>query len=281
MVNICRMVDFGPVNGFEMGHGLIGRPYMSVYFYLIDDTLIDTGQPLMKSYFVDLIKSLSISQVLLTHFHEDHSGNAAIIKKMKRLPIYGHPLTAAKLEQGFAILPFQYAMWGKAKPVQIEPLPPAILTARHKLIPIHTPGHSKDHTVYLENDEGWLFSGDLFLAPEIKYFRADERFIDTVKSLYKVLELDFQTLFCSHRPTLTNGKAMILRKLDYFQNLFGEISAFLEKGYSDSEILRYYHKREVTSVKISTCGNVSLNNMIHEIIKAVRTEPDLFRSRYH
>lgn len=280
-MNICRRVDFGLVNGYEMGYGLIGRPYMSVYFYLIDDTLIDTGQPLMRSYFVDLIKSLDISQILLTHFHEDHSGNAAVAKKMKDLPVYGHPITAAKLEQGFSILPYQYAMWGKAKPVQIVPLPPAIRTSGHTLIPIHTPGHSKDHTVFLESNEGWLFSGDLFLAPEIKYFRADECFVDSVKSLYKVLELDFQTLFCSHRPTLINGKAMILRKLDYFQNLFGEISIFMDKGYSDSDIVRYYHKREVSSVKISTCGNVSLINMIKQIIRAVRTEPDLFSRSYH
>lgn len=280
-MNICRMVDFGPVKGFEMGYGWIGRPYMSVYFYLIDDTLIDTGQPLMRSYFADLIKSLDISQVLLTHFHEDHSGNAAIIKKMKGLPVYGHPITAGKMDQGFSILPFQYAMWGKAKPVQIIPLPPAIRTTKHNLIPIHTPGHSKDHTVYLEKNEGWLFSGDLFLGPEIKYFRADECFIDSVKSLYKVLELDFQTLFCAHRPTLIDGKAMLLRKLDFFQNFFGEVSAFLDKGYSDREIIRHYRKREVSLVKISTCGNVSLGNMIKEIIKAVRTEPDLFNTSCH
>lgn len=280
-MNICRMVDFGPVKGFEMGYGWIGRPYMSVYFYLIDDTLIDTGQPLMQSYFANLIKSLDFSQVLLTHFHEDHSGNAAMVKKMKGVPVYGHPITAGKLEQGFSILPFQYAMWGRAKPVQIIPLPPAIRTAKHSLIPIHTPGHSKDHTVYLEKNEGWLFSGDLFLGPEIKYFRADECFVDSVKSLYKVLQLDFQALFCSHRPTLIDGKAMLFRKLDFFQNLFGEVAAFLDKGYSDNEVIRHYRNREVSLVKMSTCGNVSLINMIKEIIKAVRTEPDLFNTSCH
>jgi len=74
-------------------------------------------------------------------------------------------------------------------------------------------GWVKDHTVYLEEENGRLFSGDLYLGDHIKYFRSDERLIDQITSLKKILKFDFDALFCAHNPRLENGRARLKNKL--------------------------------------------------------------------
>lgn len=43
-------------------------------------------------------------------------------------------------------------------------IPDRLYTDRYRFAVLHTPGHSNDHICLLEPDEGWLFSGDLFLS---------------------------------------------------------------------------------------------------------------------
>ena len=98
--------------------------------------------------------------------------------------------------------PHQRYVWSKADAVEATSFKESIETDSFKFKPIHTPGHSKDHIVYLEEKDGWLFSGDLYLAGRIKYFRSDERLNDQITSLKKVLEFDFEVLFCTHKASI-------------------------------------------------------------------------------
>ena len=45
-------------------------------------------------------------------------------------------------------------------------------TPRFRFRVIHTPGHSADHIALYEPNRRWLFSGDLYLAPRLRYLRA-------------------------------------------------------------------------------------------------------------
>lgn len=270
-MNICKEHDFanGQVKSFELGYGPVGRPFMSVYFYLVDGVLIDTGQSNMRKSFIELTKDKEISKVLLTHHHEDHSGNIRVIKNMKKVPVYGHPLTAEKLRKGFNILPYQIYTWGKAETVEIESLPPEIEGKRFRFLPVHTPGHSKDHTVFLEKEQGWLFSGDFFLGPRIKYFRADENIKDTIESLKKVLQYDFELLFCSLNPQKQNGKMRLQKKLEYLENVYGQVEVMVQKGYDEKTIIKHFGEN-VKLIKYITLGNVSRANMIRSAIRGIK-----------
>lgn len=265
-MKIINVKKLGKVDAFELGYGFLGQPIMNVHFFLVDDVCIDTAQPLMRKPFLEIIRDRKINQVILTHFHEDHSGNAASVQREKNVPIFGHPITVRKMKDGFRILPYQYLMWGPSQKLDMKILPSVIESNFISLIPIHTPGHSKDHTSYLEKNEGWLFSGDLYLAPRIKYFRADERIDDTIHSLQKVLALDFQTLFCAHNPELADGKTKIRAKLEFLKNFYGEVVTLYERGLNEKEIIKYLPYKEVSFVKIGTMGNVSLANMVRSTI---------------
>lgn len=119
LVKQCR---HGPVQTVQLGYSPIGPPIMSVYFYYLDGLLIDTGQSHMQQHALDAIGDLPVHHILLTHHHEDHSGNAAAFKKQSGARVVGHARTAAKLQKGYRILPYQNMIWGRAAPVCMEPI---------------------------------------------------------------------------------------------------------------------------------------------------------------
>jgi len=268
-MKVYKKYEFEKVTAYQMGLGYIGPPIMTVNFYILDDILIDTASSNMSKYFTKIIEDIEIRQAILTHHHEDHSGNAALVKRIKNAPVYGHSITAEKMKYGFNILPYQHYMFGKADPVDLLPLPEEIEGNRYTLVPIHTPGHSKDHTVFLERNHGWLFSGDLFLGPKIKIFRADENFHDMVNSLKKVLELDFDTLFCSINPIERGGKKMLQAKLNFMEDLKGTITGLYSRGINKKDIITINKKNESRMAKYFTQGNVSYENMIRSILNDI------------
>jgi glyoxylase-like metal-dependent hydrolase (beta-lactamase superfamily II) len=264
-MNTIKHHKFNDVNCYELGYGYVGKPYMNTMFYIIDDIIIDTGQSLMKNSFAEIVKDKKISTGLLTHHHEDHSGNVKRLIEMKQITVYGHEITAAKMKSGFKILPYQHLMWGKADKAMISLLPELIETEKYTLTPIHTPGHSKDHTSYYEKNQGWLFSGDLFLGTRIKYFRADEKIHDTIASIKKVLMLDFDSLFCAHNPQPSGGKIKLKQKLDYLEELTGKIELLMSKGLEKKDIIKILRTEysEVTGIKLFTGFNVSFSNILN------------------
>lgn len=250
-----------------MGFGPVGPPLMSVFFYRIGRLLVDTGQKNMRHQVLDGLAGCWPETVLLTHHHEDHSGNAAAIAQ-RGARVLAHRLTAQKMAHPFAIRPYQHLVWGKAAPLTVTPAGPSIEDGRFSLTPIHTPGHSKDHTVYLEANRGWLFSGDLYLGDRIKFFRADEDITGQIASLKHVLTLDFDALFCAHRPAATHGKKRIAAKLSFLESILSQVRHLVDMGCGPAEIVSRMANGQDRKVCWITLGNVSHANMIRSALRA-------------
>ena len=244
---------------------------MSVYFYYLDGMLIDTGQSHMRREALAAVGHQPVHTILLTHHHEDHSGNAAAFHHRTGAAVKGHALTAAKLKKGYRILPYQHLIWGRAAPVPVTPIDGPVASAHCTLTPIATPGHSRDHTVYLEKDRGWLFSGDLFIGEKIKFFRVDENFDDQLRSLDRVLKLDFDTLFCAHNPRLEHGKRHLRRKRDYLLALREAIWDLHGRGYPVGEIVKRLGANADRRVRWITLGNASFAHMVRSVLKSKHT----------
>jgi len=266
-MNIFREKRFGPVVAYEAGYGPVGRPLLTVHFYRTGNVLIDTGQRHMRKAITAAMAQEDVCAILLTHHHEDHSGNARVLSLQHDVPVLGHFLTAEKLKTEYPIFPYQRLVWGKTDPVAVLPLPEVFDAGDCTLRPVHTPGHSRDHTVFLDSDNGRLFSGDLYLGDRIKYFRADETFADQLISLRKVLTLDFDWLLCAHRPCIGNGKDHIQRKLAFLEDLQGEVLGLVEKGDDADAVIQRMRDREVRFVKWLCMGNVSFANMVRAIVR--------------
>jgi len=226
------------VKGLELGFGIIGRPLMTVRCYLVGDTLIDCGQSRVASEMRRFVSDHPAKRLLLTHHHEDHSGNAALIAQTCGAAVLGHRLTAHKMENIGPIMPYQHLVWGQSRTVDVAPVPPSLECNGHRFLAIHTPGHSKDHTVYLETEYGWLFSGDLYLGERIKFFRSDEKIDQQIRSLKTVLKYNFETLFCAHNPVLKGGRKKLQGKLDFLEEIYGRVRLLLSEGLTEKEIVR-------------------------------------------
>jgi len=270
-MNIVEIEQFGEVEAIKLGYGPIGRPFMSVYLYILDGLVIDTGQHHMQKAVMQLLDKKNLHQILLTHHHEDHSGNASAICRHHHIQAFGHPLTVLKLADNFRILPYQHLVWGKSDPVVIQELASVVESNRYRLVPVHTPGHSKDHTVFWENTKGWLFSGDLFLGQRIKFFRSDEKIIDQIESLKKVLKLDFDTLFCAHNPCPQNGKSKLRQKLQFLEDIVGQVQKLKDKGMNPKAIFKHMDSGKDRWIKLMTMGNVSYANMLRSAYQSDRT----------
>lgn len=270
-MHCCKKYNFGPVTAYELGYAPIGRPIKTVYLYLLDTLLIDTGQYHMRRYVSQIITDASLSAVLLTHYHEDHSGNGALVKETCNIPVYVHPYGGKKLATGFRILPYQHLLFGNAPQVDTSAFPGAIETRNYSLQPIHTPGHSKDHTVFLEKRNGWLFSGDLFIGEKIQFFRSDEKIEEQISSLQYIASLDFDTIFCGHRPIHKNGKEKLLRKLAFLMEFHERVGEFYAKGYGERAIISSLRRKNDLPIRIFTMGNAGFSHMVRSSLQAHRS----------
>lgn len=258
---------YGDVTSWEMGFGYIGRPMMTSIFYLLDHVVIDTGSAHLRRDVVDLLEEYLPSRVLLTHCHEDHAANARAICDRFQIDAMGHPYTVYKMAAKQIILPYQRLVWGKSEQLKMKEVPEVVETDRYRLKSIFTPGHSRDHMVYLEEENGWLFSGDIYLADRIKYFRADENLISEIDSLKKILKYDFEVLFCGHNPQLNNGKKRLQAKLDHLEDFAGTVQALVKEGVPEQEIINRLDNGGGRFMKWITMGNMSFANMVRSAIR--------------
>jgi glyoxylase-like metal-dependent hydrolase (beta-lactamase superfamily II) len=266
-MNIKEKQFFGEVEGYRFGFGPIGPPLMSVYLYCLDGIVIDSAQSHMRKYVLAALKGKKIEKILLTHHHEDHSGNASAISKYFNVNVYGNEITAEKMKKPFKIKPYQTYTWGKSEPVTVQPLPDVIETGKYRLRPVYTPGHSRDHTVYLEEKNGWLFAGDLYLGDKIKFFRSDENFHDQITSLKMILKKDFDVLLCAHNPTLKKGKERLANKLSFLEDISEKVSDLRMKGYSERKIIKILGNDKDQLVRYVTLGNVSFAHMLRSAMQ--------------
>jgi len=114
---------------------------------------------------------------------------------------------------------------------------------------------------------GDLYLGDHYLGDHIRYFRADEDMGAQISSLKKVLALNFETLLCSHNPRQTRGRQHIQNKLDFLENLYGNIISLWKTGKTPKEILRELKLKEDYFTKYFTFGNVSMLNGVRSAIR--------------
>ncbi len=262
-----REERYGDVRALELGYGLVGRPWMTVRLYRVGGFLIDSGQAHMRKEALDWLARDPPGRLLLTHHHEDHGGNAAAVAERFGVPVFASSVILRKLSRGHRILPYQRMVWGRSLPVAARALPEFVEDDDFRLEAIPTPGHSRDHTVFLDAARGRLFSGDLYLGDRIKFMRADENLPATIASLKTVLSRDFDALFCAHRPVPENGRRHLARKLAFLEEIFGLVLEGREKGWSETETLNRLPVKENRRVLWLTAGNVSARNMVRSVLK--------------
>ncbi|SEA32432.1 MBL fold metallo-hydrolase [Microbulbifer marinus] len=202
----------------------------SFIVYRLQDTIVDTGPSNQWKYVKPFVQGAPFSQLLLTHHHEDHSGNAGAIHRLTGVQPLAPAATAEILKRGFRIPPMQKLIWGSAGKAKAAVHPDEVCIGQESVTPIFTPGHAKDMTCYLLRDRGWLFSADLYIANYLKFLRIDEHIPTLMESIHTVLEHDFDVILCPHRGVVESGKQRLREKLDYLLNLAGQAQELEQQG---------------------------------------------------
>ncbi|BCS98266.1 MBL fold hydrolase [Desulfoluna limicola] len=226
------------VRGARVGRFNLGLTTTTLV-WRIGTTLVDTGPPNQWKAVKSFMDEEAVKQVVVTHHHEDHSGNASRVIRERALPLFATQKAATHLIRGHSLKPYQRVVWGRSATCAPTVLDgPLDAGDGYTLTPVPCPGHSEDHTCFLEEQEGWLFSGDLYIADAPVYFRADENLPETLATLEHIQELDFHTLFCAHRGVVTDGKEALKRKHAYLTRLRKEAQTLSTQGLSINTITR-------------------------------------------
>ena len=121
---------------------------LNCYAFAAGNVLIDTGSHSLRHHFRPFIDEVNPELVMITHHHEDHTGNASYCNS-KGIPVLMNPLFRKECTEK-ANYPFYRRMfWGKRPAFQSGTLPEVIHSGRDVFKVISTPGHAADHVSFL------------------------------------------------------------------------------------------------------------------------------------
>jgi len=212
-----------------------GKMKMSVYSYIVDGVMIDTGPPRTTTDTLRLIEEYPVHEVLLTHHHEDHTG--ACHRLVQRgINQWIHPLGLQICASPPRLPIYRRVFWGKRQGFHALPLEKKFSTQAYTFEVIHTPGHAFDHCCFYVPEKKWLFSGDLYVTPRPKSIFSFENIPEQIASLQLVLTYDFETVFCQHAGVIANGRERLEEKLTYLLEMQSAVLEKYKEGLNENEI---------------------------------------------
>ena len=263
----------GFVNSIRMTSQFLGLPLYKVNAFFVDGLLIDTGSAFGRDRFLKLLDTLHPDIVVNTHHHEDHTGNNFSIREKYGLLPLAHPKTFFYLQDPSQWVPwYRRLVWGCPHSSETGELDSKIQTKNFLFLVISTPGHSDDHICLYEPNEGWLFSGDLFLSEQMKYLREEENIFSIIDSLKKVAALHPKKMFCSFSGLIDHPMDAIHKKIEYLENLQKGVKEGFRQGLSPREIQKRLLGRG-DQMGFITAGQISKENLIKAFLRNSSNPP--------
>jgi ribonuclease/clavin/mitogillin len=180
--------------------------------YVVDGLLIDCGPPPCRRAMKRLLDEEKPEQAALTHYHEQHSGNADLLNARGLVPFL-HPDGIEVLKNGFPPqLLYRRLLYGRPAAARFQPLPEVLRTPRHTFQVLSLPGHCPGHAGLYEPDRQWLFAGDLYTGTLITSMKEEEDLEELIASYKKIRSLPIRVLYCSHIGSITDPHYLIENK---------------------------------------------------------------------
>lgn len=255
-------VQFEDVFYWRVARNYLGWHMYTTGFYLVGDVLVDCGPPNARRLLSGLFKDLPAKRILITHHHEDHTGNAAFLCRTRGWPVFGHPAGSKALELiSHGIPGYRRFAWGVPDACAYDPVEEGMHAGKYWLRAIPTPGHSDDHLCFFVSETGWLFTGDLYLSGHLRYLREDEDIYAMMQSLRTLMQLKPRVLFCNHRGPVADGEAALGKKLAFLERLRDAVLAGMARGVSVNELARQQLRNDWFFRNLSR-GEFSARNLI-------------------
>lgn len=265
---MLKRTAYGKVTRFDSARTLGGRGRYWTTAYLVDGLLIDTGCAHSAPELVELLAGETLESIVNTHSHEDHIGaNGQLQRQRPELTIQAHPKALPVLAEPRGRQPLHFyrrLMWGWPEPSQGQPVGDGDTVSGKQLQfqVIETPGHSPDHLCLYQLDEGWLFTGDLFVGGRDRALRVDYDIWAIIDSLKRVAGLPGITmLFPGCARVRDNAPAALADKIAYLEELGEKVLALHQQGWSVNRIARELMGGSIW-IEFITWGHFSRRNLV-------------------
>jgi ribonuclease/clavin/mitogillin len=255
------------ITRLHMGRTVFGRPLYTVSAYLVDGLLIDSGPPATASELLRRLRNARVERIVHTHYHEDHTGGDALLQRALGLPVLAPAGALPMLARFPAIQLYRRIVWSTPRAVKAEALSEFVVTPRHRFEVVPTPGHSADHVCLFEREQGWLFSGDLFIHERARYAGPDEHVAGTLDSLRRVLALRPRLLVCAHAGFVDDACGALERKIAFLEKLIAQARVLRNEGLGEDEISRRLLGPEGLMTRFSR-GHFAKINLIRAALAA-------------
>ena len=248
-----KKAEFSEHSGVRMINGSIRFKtiQLNVYCFETDGVLIDTGAWNLLEQFKPFFSKLDVDQIVLTHYHEDHSGCANYLQNLYNLPIYMSDLRREECTKKANYPLYRKLFWGNRPAFSAKEIGEQFMSRTSNWTVIETPGHTNDHLSFLNNTTGQLFTGDLFVTPKTKVVLKEESIPQIVKSIEKVLTYDFGEMYCNHMGFVKNGREALELKREYLLELCSKIQMMNDEGLSVEEINQLLFRKKYPIIRVS------------------------------
>lgn len=187
-------------------------------------TLIDTGCDDGGATVLNALHVLGIDQVeriILTHAHQDHSGNASALQQETGAELCLHPADSALLAR-----------------VNPDLCPDRWLAAHdefvagpYHLIAIETPGHAPGHMSLYADALRALFAGDLLSGNgTIAVVPPNGSMSNYLDSLRRVSELEIDIVYPGHGPAIERGQERVSEYIQHREQRELDVLAAIQGG---------------------------------------------------
>ena len=230
MIETTRHGDVARLRCWTRRSALVGYDSSA---YLVRGVLIDTGFRHTGADVARAVRELKPRGIVVTHWHEDHSGNAPELAAAG-VPMWMHAHTKRKLYERQRVKLYRHYTWGRPHALTVAPTPfdPAPLEL------IATPGHSPDHHVVFDRETATLFSADLWLGVKVRVLGYEENPYQIADSLARAIALRPARMFDAHRGLVDNPVGALEAKREWLLETIAAIEQRLDAGTGEDQILR-------------------------------------------
>lgn len=242
---------------------------------------MDAGDPGHSDYVANLDQVLAaenaqIATILVTHWHHDHIGGVRDVLELERA-------------KGAAV--WKFPRTDEADEDQCGNFEMNLLTDEQvfhvdeatNLKVYHTPGHTTDHAVVVDTDNGCLFSGDCILGEGTAVF---EDLFDYMRSLDRILALSPKQILPGHGNIIDDPVPKIKYYISHRNQREAQIVEVLQaspaRAFTALEIVEQIYKDTPKELYPAAAYNVShhLTKLRRENVVIETGEADEPESRW-